>query len=798
MPNRVRLDDGWHLTTTPAGAAATPGAIDGPWHPATVPGTVAEVLGPAVRWHDHDVWYRRAMPGPGVLAFGGLATVCEIWADETPLLRSETMFASHRIATQPGLLYLCFRGLKPALAAVAQRAWPRARWRTGLVADRRLRLVRTTLLGHLPDWCPPVDAVGPWRPVTFVPTGAVALTDQRVTARLYGADGVVAVRIALDGPVSAVALQVGDGAPVPLAWDGAVAAGEVTVPAPARWWPHTHGTPTLHALTLHIDGRAFPLAPVGFRTIAFDGMHLRVNGVPVFCRGAVWITPDLVRLGGDPGPRLRAVQAVGMNMLRVSGVGHYQDRAFHEGCDALGILVWQDLMLASQDYPVTDPAFAATVSAEIGWALGPLAASPSLAVVCGGSEVAQQAAMMGLPATTWRDPFYTDTLLAVVAAIVDVPYVPNSPWGDGWPFAPDQGGPTHYFGVGAYRRPLHDAETAGVRFASECLAFAHVPDGRTADPWASPPRDPGAAWDFADVRDHYTAVLFGTDPAALRLADPDRALLLARATSVVLLQEVVAGWRCTGQTHGALVWHLADFAPGAGWGILDAAGRPKPAWHGLRQASAPLLLVLRDQGLSGLGACIVNDGAVPVVATLRVRCLRDGAIVVAEADLPLHVPAHDRLTLAPATLFPRFFDVTYAYRFGPPEHDVTTAWLEADGHVLATAQHFPRGRAALGPAVLGAVLVAAGDGWAIDLTTDRYAACVHISDGAWSAPKDWFDLVPGQPRRVGLRADDGRVPPAATVRALNAAPVSCRSPSTATHPAYVPTAVLDRPGTGSS
>ena len=767
MSDRYRIDTGWQLAVTAPGAAASPSAIDGQWHDAPVPGTVAQVLGTDGKWHDYDVWYRRTVPGPGRLVCEGLATVAEIWSGDALLLQSRSMYATHAVAVRAGWVHLCFRALNDALAATVPG--PRARWRTRLVSDRRLRLIRTTLLGHLPDWCPPVHAAGPWRPVSFIPDGALAITACRMTARCVGSDGVVTADIGLAGPVTAVALRVGD-VVSPLAWDGQVARGSVTVPNPARWWPHTHGTPALHAVTLVVDGRDLPLEPVGFRTITLDpDMRLLVNGVTVFCRGAVWLTPDLVRLGGDPAPRLRAVQAGGLNMLRVSGVGHYQDRAFHAGCDALGILVWQDLMFASMDYPSADPDFAADAVAEVAWALGPLAASPSLAVVCGGSEVSQQAAMLGLPETTWRDPFYSGTLRAAVAEVVDAPYVPNSPWGDGWPFAPEQGGPTHYFGVGAYCRPLHDAEAAGVRFASECLAFSHLPDDRTDARWANVPRDPGAERDFGDVRDHYTAQLFGVDPATLRDADPDRALLLARATGVAMLEAVVAGWRCTGETHGALVWHLADFMPGAGWGVLDAGGRPKPAWHGLRRASAPLLLVLRDRGLSGLGACIVNDGPVPVDVTLHLRCLRDGATVVAVIALPMHVPAYDRLTIPPATLFPRFFDVTYAYRFGPPEHDVTTAWVERDGVVLATAHHFPRGRAALGPAVLTATLVGVG---AIDVTTDRFAVGVHVRDRAWSAQDDWFDLAPGRPRRVALLADDGQVPPEGTVRAINAAAVA--------------------------
>ncbi len=280
--------------------------------------------------------------------------------------------------------------------------------------------------------------------------------------------------------------------------------------------------------------------------------------MPVFCRGAVWTTADIVSLPGgreDYRPWLEKAASANMNLIRIGGTMAYESAEFFQLCDELGLMVWQELMLANFDYPASDAAWLADLKQEVAQLLDRTSASPSLAVVCGGSEVYQQAAMLGLPESAYKSDLTESILPELVHGHrPDCVWVPNSPSGGAMPFSPNAG-VTHYYGVGAYMRPLEDARRANVRFAAESLAFAHVPEQVTLDKhlpvaavhdprWkARVPRDRGASWDFEDVRDFYLKLLYEVEPERLRRENPGLYLDLSRAVTGEVIEATFAEWR---------------------------------------------------------------------------------------------------------------------------------------------------------------------------------------------------------------------------------------------------------------
>jgi beta-mannosidase len=182
---------------------------------------------------------------------------------------------------------------------------------------------------------------------------------------------------------------------------------------PELWWPHDHGDPYLYTYTLAITDAYGNLLQtlegrMGFRRIRLvmneggwsepDGfpksrsvvpIQLEINGKKIFCKGTNWVNPEI--FPGIISPQRyaglidRALEA-NFNILRVWGGGIVNKESFHDLCDQMGILVWQEFPLACNNYE-DDPEYLAVLEQEARSIIRRISQHPSLALWSGGNEL---------------------------------------------------------------------------------------------------------------------------------------------------------------------------------------------------------------------------------------------------------------------------------------------------------------------------------------------------------------------------------------------------------------------------
>jgi beta-mannosidase len=892
--NTYRCAPGGARTPDDVVATATLGPL-----PLTIPSTIAAACTNAGVWSmenptfaldEFDWWVQiplrshsiqhaevrtSALESSVMLRAEGLATLSEVWWNNELLSSANSMFvpssvalpvspvsklndflplraaaASDETLADDSPLWLCFRSVSEHLQLTANRR-DRPAWKSRLVDHQGLRRVRTSLLGRMPGWSPPVPAIGPYRPLhlsavtdvgdcanlgnlsilsTVTPsptlrhTGTIAVS---VQAPQNSASATVRVHqpvLSTPGiPLADDSSSESPSLPEVLAESFAVcertpASTSLTLSATvvlenvALWWPHTHGEPWLYPVSIAVkdsDGKeaVHQLASIGFRTIAVDrntdrntvgsangspdlnGFGIVINHEPVYARGACWTPVDIVSLNPSADlldDTLDTMVASGMNMIRVGGTMTYETDRFHQRCDELGIMVWQDFMFANLDIPLDNEVLLNDIRTEVSHHAQRLGRHPSTVVVCGGSEVDQQASMMGIGAEQFASGLARSVVAPLCAQIIpSIPFVVSSPsappannssepmpTGTPLPFHVDSG-VGHYYGVGAYLRGFHDVRASNVRFAAECLAFANVPENSTLDALFSHrqagsvaphqplwkqrvPRDNGAGWDFDDVRDHYLVELFGLDPMRLRYADLERWLDLSRITSSEVLDTVASEWRRAGSTcNGSLVWFLRDLWAGAGWGLIDALGRAKPALAGLARRWQPIALALTDEGVNGLDAHMVNETAQPLSGTLEAVIVRDGVTVVERAGRVLTVAPRSTQRVRVDELFDGFRDLTWAYRFGPAVGELVRVRFQSDttlsfDPIVCDAHHWIGGRSHAMEAGIGLTAhgeaISGSDNFRLTIGSERTAFGVYLDGDEVRSSDNWFHLAPGDQR----------------------------------------------------
>ena len=805
----------WSCCSHLSGTITDPAQLDGvtaEWLATTVPGTVAATLETANRWDmQHptnidafDWWYRTRFAGPEHLdarratsesrfwlQMDGLASLAEVWLNGESLLITDNAFRQFRIDVTDHLrpeneLAIIFR----SLTADLQKKRPRPRWKTNLVAQQQLRWRRTTLFGRIPGWSPPVPAIGPWRAIRLEQS-SVSLANTLLTTRLEETTGVVTLcgDLLASVPVDRVILQVGEHESV-VDWSQIRSQEtieeetsfhcELRIPEAPLWWPHTHGSQPLLPCRVIVESGSTRFVvlreSVGFRTLSVDrerGFSLQINGQPIYCRGACWTVSNAFTLDGTEQSLRRDLtlaRDAGANMLRVIGTMIYESDTFYRLCDELGLLVWQDMMFANMDYPVDDAAFRTNIEIEAIEQLRRLAVHPSVVVYCGNSEVEQQAAMLGMPREAWTNSWFAERLPQLCDAYhPGTAYVPSTPTGGVLPFHPSTG-ISHYYGVGAYLRSTAELRQADVKFTPECLGFSNLPEPDTINlitegalpvvhhpKWKQRvPRDTGAGWDFEDVRDHYLKQLFHVDPVTLRSTDMPRYLDLSRVVPGEMMAQTFAEWRSAhSQNCGGLVWFFKDLWPAAGWGIIDSHSQPKAAYYFLKRSWRSRQVLITDEGLNGLHIHSLNETGEAWRGSVEVTLWKEPNRIVARKELDIELPARGRHCISADELLGGFYDVNYAYRFGPPHHDVVVvSLLDTDRHIISDASYFVKRReSAMTSATINAVANQTGpEECELTIESDRFLHSVRLSVDGFLPDDNYFHLPPQQKKIVRFKS----------------------------------------------
>lgn len=775
------------------------------WLVAQVPGTVAQSLRlaeqekclTAIEPDHYDWWYscefshEQKSGHQYHLTFEGLATLAEVWLNNRLILAAQNMFVPETVEVTDKLLasnqlVICFR----STAEFLQEKRPRPRWKTNLVDHQQLRWLRTSLLGRIPGWCPAFKPIGPWRNIVLQESQNVNLVASRITNivaddLIFNADFELALSSNTNATLSGQLIlgpYVLDLVIRPQKDNRYSCSTKGVLTKADLWWPHTHGHPTLLECRLLIKHQQtdyeFNLGQRGFKQLHLNRhqglVEINVNQTTIFCRGACWTISDIETLNGTSESlqeSLRLARDAGLNMLRIGGTMVYESNYFYQLCDQLGIMVWQDFMFANMDYPITDENFHANIIRETTAQLNRLAQYACISVYCGNSEIQQQAAMMGQTAECWSNNFFDSELKELCSALHPSSiYFPSTPCEGALPFSINQG-VSHYYGVGAYKRPLNDAVIAAVKFTPETLGISNIPEQNTIDTllngntftahdpiWKKGvPRDSSAGWDFEDIRDFYLAQLFKQDPVYLRSHNPQQYLELSRAVSSELMLRTLANWRAPNHPcRGALIWFYKDIFPGAGWGLLDSNNQPKAAYYGVKRASAKLAVYFLDKGLDGLFLNLINETGQPKNITLNIKAFKHGNIETLSITKTLTLTqAETEISLNEWLGY--FNDLNYSYGFGPKQQDVVYAvmtdtvsneWTHDDCYFVAD-YNLPS--CSSNPLHIDTVEMENGLS-ALKISSQSFLQFVHIDVDSYECSDNYFHLAPGTTRTIYLTA----------------------------------------------
>ena len=407
---------------------------------------------------------------------------------------------------------------------------------------------------------------------------------------------------------------------------------------PKRWWTNGLGEANLYALEISLSRNGTLLhskkRTIGLRTIELvqekdaigKSFYFKLNGIPVFMKGANYIPPDsFLPRATDSVYKSIVKNAVdsNMNMLRVWGGGVYADDVFYDECDKNGILVWQDFMFACAMYP-GDENFLQNVKMEVIDNVNRLQNHPSIAVWCGNNEndegwknwgwQKQYKYSQSDSTKIWTD--YKKLFHELIPQTLDSLLSKNE--NRYWPSSPSIGwgrkeslleGDSHYWGVWWGKEPFEIYEKKVGRFMSE-YGFQGMPNLETFKSFA---HNEDLNLNSEAVK-HHQKHATGYQTIA-EYMERDYQVPKSFEDYIYVSQLLQAdGMKTAIEAHrrskpncmGTLFWQLNDCWPVTSWSAVDYFGRWKAFQYQVKRSFENILISVKDDE-NNYKIVVVND-----------------------------------------------------------------------------------------------------------------------------------------------------------------------------------------------
>lgn len=426
------------------------------------------------------------------------------------------------------------------------------------------------------------------------------------------------------------------------------------------WWPKNYGDPALYDVKVELLQNGILLHEknfsLGIRVVEIDrtlrdprgpgdveeGFCILVNHRPIFVMGTNWVPLDAYhsRDARRLPEALRLLEESGCNLARCWGGNVYEDHAFFDACDRMGILVWQDFAMACAFYP-NDPDFLNRIRQETESIVKRLRQHPSLAIWSGDNEcdfftnICQGYGNL--------DPNRNVITREVIPAVLlkqdpGRSYLPSSPYMSHFPmpyYAEDHlWGPRNYFKSAYYdQSPCSFASEIGYhgcpspdsieKFISKDRLWPHEDNPEWLCHATAPYADPYGNFNYRiGLMADQVQEMFGEKPGSLERFSLLSQFVQAEAMKHFIERFRVEKWRKT----GLIWWNLLDGWPQFSDAVVDYYFRKKIAFSYIRSAQQPVCLIMTEPEGWDRKAFICNDTAEAVTCTYTITDLTDGSI----------------------------------------------------------------------------------------------------------------------------------------------------------------------------